>query len=228
MARPFANVLTRHPRAVVLLEQDAVELGAVERDYEWFDTVEGMNAFVTDAKAWADEDVQGYGKSNHLIVAIETMDLARGGAPKIIEVSAHGREADDLKALEDGVRKNPHILIEPPTVKGATKKATKAATKKVTPKVGARKATAAGQAVKVGAGAKVTPPKAEPAKAAAPARTAAGAKARATAAAKKAAAPTPTPPPAAPARRGAVRPTGAARKAAAATKDAAKAAPTGK
>ena len=75
MPRPTKTALKKHPQAVIMLgfhEKHPDVVG--DYDYEWFDSVEGVETFLTDPDdnilKWAEEDVAAHGNLFHVIVAV--------------------------------------------------------------------------------------------------------------------------------------------------------------
>lgn len=116
MPKPTTNALSKHPKAVVMAEIQVNDLhaGIANRDFEWFDTDEGVTIFRTDAYQWAQEDVKAEdgGDLVHVIATFsDTKDLTT--VSDVVVVAPKGVTAKDVKAIADYVRSTPSVLIQP-------------------------------------------------------------------------------------------------------------------
>lgn len=126
MPRPTKTALKKHPQAVIMLgfhEKHPDVVG--DYDYEWFDSVEGVETFLTDPEdnilKWAEDDVAAHGNLFHVIVAVSDTSTE----PMTLK-TVYAFAKDDLKPKatewQQKVVANPDICIfkqASPAVKAA-------------------------------------------------------------------------------------------------------------
>jgi hypothetical protein len=155
MPRPTKTALKKHPQAVIMLgfhEKHPDVVG--DYDYEWFDSVEGVEAYLTDPEdnvlKWAEEDVTAHGNLFHIIVAVSDTSTEPMTLKTVYAFAKDGLK-DKATEWQQKIVANPDLCVfkqAAPAAKGAAAptKAAKPSKKQAAVQRG-RKPTTAAKAV---------------------------------------------------------------------------------
>lgn len=113
MPAPTKNALQKHPMAIVTLGFRSNNTTTVEdREFEWFDTEEGLKEYFAEDAKWCKEDVKTNGDVHYVTVEItdtSTFTLGR--------VVAYGGTPEDHKARVALIKATPTLVIQPAQVR---------------------------------------------------------------------------------------------------------------
>lgn len=140
MPKPTKAALGKHPKAVVLLARSVADPTKIDYDFEWFETDEGVNTFLTDAIPYADEDVRDHGDLHHLLVEVTDTKMP----PTIGRTHGASVDADFLKAWTAEIAAKPELIVAPTATRAP------ASTSKVKPKIRPKQPSAAAAVLKEG------------------------------------------------------------------------------
>lgn len=130
MPKPTLNAIRKKPMVVILNAYLTSNLNEEpERDFEWFETREGMDDYFTEATEWNEQDFTDNGDLSHMTVEIVDTSSLQIGRIHIIP------DSPEMGALRDKVMADPSLLIAPAPKKGETTASKKKVTK---PKIKAR------------------------------------------------------------------------------------------
>lgn len=124
MPKPTKTALGKHPRAVILLSKLVTQSAATDHDFEWFDTMKGVEAFMAEAIEYAAKDVEEEGDLHHALIEVT------GTTANPIEIGAvhvFSRDTEFATKWKAEIEADTNLAVAPsptrtvrvkPTVKG--------------------------------------------------------------------------------------------------------------